>query len=94
MINDRNADKVTTRDSPSSGDRAEGAEGDLDNALPSNNNNNITPSSSSSSSTKRSFSLETRFSFLNLRRPRSENTKNSDKSSKKADQTEVSVKGL
>ncbi|KAL3064898.1 hypothetical protein OYC64_001013 [Pagothenia borchgrevinki] len=77
------------------GDRAEGAEGDLDNAPPSNNNNNITPpSSSSSSSTKRSFSLETRFSFLNLRRPRSENAKNSDKSSKKADQTEVSVKGL
>ncbi|KAF3839106.1 hypothetical protein F7725_017823 [Dissostichus mawsoni] len=79
------------------GDRAEGAEGDLDNAPPSNNNNNTTPSSSSSSSsssTKRSFSLETRFSFLNLRRPRSENAKNSDKSSKKADQTEVSVKGL
>ncbi|XP_034001793.1 SH3 domain-binding protein 5b [Trematomus bernacchii] len=74
------------------GDRAEGAEGDLDNAPPSNNNNNITPPSSSS--TKRSFSLETRFSFLNLRRPRSENAKNSDKSSKKADQTEVSVKGL
>ncbi|KAI4811022.1 hypothetical protein KUCAC02_013949, partial [Chaenocephalus aceratus] len=82
--------------------RAAGAEGDLDNAPPSNTTTTTPPPppppppppSSSSSSTKRSFSLETRFSFLNLRRPRSENAKNSDKSSKKADQTEASVKGL
>lgn len=42
------------------GDRAEGAEGALDNAAASN----------SSSTSKRSFSLEPRFSFLNRRRPR------------------------
>lgn len=47
------------------GDRAEGAEKDVDNAPPTNNNG-----SSSSFSTKKSFSLEAHFSFLNLRRPR------------------------
>uniref|UniRef100_H3D626 SH3 domain-binding protein 5 n=1 Tax=Tetraodon nigroviridis TaxID=99883 RepID=H3D626_TETNG len=43
------------------GDRAEGAEEDLDNAAPSNNN---------SGRSRKSFSLEAHFSFLNLRRPR------------------------
>ncbi|CAN9514518.1 unnamed protein product [Ophioblennius macclurei] len=42
------------------GDRAEGAEVRLDNAPPTTNNNGA----------KRSFSLESRFSFLNLRRQR------------------------
>lgn len=51
------------------GDRAEGAEGDLDNA-PASNNNSSSSSSTSTSNTKKSFSLEARFSFLNLRRPR------------------------
>ncbi|XP_039662097.1 SH3 domain-binding protein 5b [Perca fluviatilis] len=70
------------------GDRAEGAEGDLDNAPASNNNNNSTPS------TKKSFSLEARFSFLNLRRPRTD--KNTDNCSQKAaaGQTLVLVKGV
>ncbi|XP_031154378.2 SH3 domain-binding protein 5b [Sander lucioperca] len=69
------------------GDRAEGAEGDLDNAPASNNNN-------STSSTKKSFSLEARFSFLNLRRPRTD--KNTDNCSQKAaaGQTLVLVKGV
>ncbi|KAI3361476.1 hypothetical protein L3Q82_012956 [Scortum barcoo] len=77
------------------GDRAEGAEGDLDNTPASNNNN-----SSSTSSTKRSFSLEARFSFLNLRRPRTNNAKNTDSCSQKAaaaaaaGQTVVLVKGV
>ncbi|XP_029306973.1 SH3 domain-binding protein 5b [Cottoperca gobio] len=70
------------------GDRAEGAEGDLDNAPAPNNNN----SSSSTSSTKKSFSLEARFSFLNLRRPRAD--KNTDNCSQKAGQTAVLVKGV
>ncbi|XP_071403482.1 SH3 domain-binding protein 5-like [Centroberyx affinis] len=71
------------------GDRAEGAEGDLDNA-PNNNNN------SSASSTKKSLSLEGRFSFLNLRRPRADNAKNTDSCSQKASasQTPVLVKGV
>ncbi|XP_030250982.1 SH3 domain-binding protein 5b isoform X2 [Sparus aurata] len=71
------------------GDRAEGAEGDLDNAPAANNN-----SSSSASSTKKSFSLEARFSFLNLRRPRADNAKNTDNCSQKAEagQTVVLVK--
>ncbi|XP_070767798.1 SH3 domain-binding protein 5b [Enoplosus armatus] len=74
------------------GDRAEGAEGDLDNA-PTNNNNNT---SSSTSSSKKSFSLEARFSFLNLRRPRTDNAKNTDSCSQKAEagQTVVLVKGV
>uniref|UniRef100_A0A8C9XX13 SH3 domain-binding protein 5 n=1 Tax=Sander lucioperca TaxID=283035 RepID=A0A8C9XX13_SANLU len=69
------------------GDRAEGAEGDLDNTPASNNNN-------STSSTKKSFSLEARFSFLNLRRPRTD--KNTDNCSQKAaaGQTLVLVKGV
>ncbi|KAM9353025.1 SH3 domain-binding protein 5b isoform 2-T2 [Symphorus nematophorus] len=78
------------------GDRAEGAEGDLDNApaaaATTTNNNN----SSSVSSTKRSFSLEARFSFLNLRRPRPDNAKNTDNCSQKSEvgQTLVLVKGV
>ncbi|XP_029360246.1 SH3 domain-binding protein 5b [Echeneis naucrates] len=66
------------------GDRAEGAEGDLDNApapaaaAAANNNN-------SSSSTKKTFSLETRFSFLNLRRPRANNAKKMDNCSQRAE---------
>ncbi|XP_074509058.1 SH3 domain-binding protein 5b [Sebastes fasciatus] len=71
------------------GDRAEGAEGDLDNAPASNNNNN-----SSNSSTKKSFSLEARFSFLNLHRPRTNNAKNTDNCSQKSVQTVVLVKGV
>ncbi|XP_051262545.1 SH3 domain-binding protein 5b [Dicentrarchus labrax] len=79
------------------GDRAEGAEGDLDNAPAATTNNNSSSSSSSSSSTsstKRSFSLEARFSFLNLRRPRADNTKTTDNCSQKAEtgQTVVLVK--
>ncbi|XP_035529094.1 SH3 domain-binding protein 5-like [Morone saxatilis] len=82
------------------GDRAEGAEGDLDNAPATTTNNNSSSSSSSSSSstssTKRSFSLEARFSFLNLRRPRADNAKNTDNCSQKAEtgQTVVLVKGV
>ncbi|XP_041843287.1 SH3 domain-binding protein 5b [Melanotaenia boesemani] len=72
------------------GDRAEGAEADLDNAPTGNNNNN------SASSNKKSFSLEARFSFLNLRRPRVGSTKNTDSSSQKMElgQTVVLVKGV
>ncbi|CAK6967834.1 SH3 domain-binding protein 5b [Scomber scombrus] len=74
------------------GDRAEGAEGELDNAPATTNNNNI----SSTSSTKKSFSLEARFSFLNLRRPRSTNAKGTDNCSQKteAGQNVVLVKGV
>lgn len=69
------------------GDRAEGAEGDLDNA-PAAANNNFT------SNIKKSFSLEARFSFLNLRRPRANNAKNTEACSQKAEagQTVVLVK--
>uniref|UniRef100_A0A4W6BIC2 SH3 domain-binding protein 5 n=1 Tax=Lates calcarifer TaxID=8187 RepID=A0A4W6BIC2_LATCA len=72
------------------GDRAEGAEGDLDNAPTTNNNN------SSTTSTKKPFSLEARFSFLNLRRPRTDNTKKMDNCSQKAEpgQTGVLLKGV
>ncbi|XP_075994399.1 SH3 domain-binding protein 5b [Genypterus blacodes] len=59
------------------GDRAEGAEGHLDN-VPNNNG-------SSASTTKKSFSLEARFSFLNLRRPRTDNAKSTGSCSQKAD---------
>ncbi|XP_019129868.2 SH3 domain-binding protein 5b [Larimichthys crocea] len=83
------------------GDRAEGAEGDLDNAPATTTNNNSTSSSSSSSSSsassiKKSFSLEARFSFLNLRRPRADSTKNTNNCSQKAEagQTVVLVKGV
>lgn len=50
---------------PAAGDRAEGAEEELDNAPPAGNNG-----SSSAFRAKKSFSLEAHFSFLNLRRPR------------------------
>ncbi|KAM7421589.1 hypothetical protein PAMA_015637 [Pampus argenteus] len=75
------------------GDRAEGAEGDLDNAPTATNNNN---NMSSTSSTKKSFSLEARFSFLNLRRPRAANAKHTDNCSQKAEagQTVVMVEGV
>ncbi|XP_030606359.1 SH3 domain-binding protein 5b [Archocentrus centrarchus] len=75
------------------GDRAEGAEGNLDNAPATTTTNN---NSSLTSSTKKSFSLETRFSFLNLRRPRADNTKNTDSLSQKTEpgQTVVLVKGV
>ncbi|TKS82619.1 SH3 domain-binding protein 5 [Collichthys lucidus] len=87
------------------GDRAEGAEGDLDNVpattntttttttTTTTNNNN---SSSSASSIKKSFSLEARFSFLNLRRPRADSAKNTNNCSQKAEagQTVVLVKGV
>ncbi|XP_054903361.1 SH3 domain-binding protein 5b [Poeciliopsis prolifica] len=67
------------------GDRAEGAEGDLD-----------TGNVVSTSNTKRSFSLEARFSFLNLRRPRIGNTKNKESCPQKTEpgQTVVLVKGV
>ncbi|XP_028984142.1 SH3 domain-binding protein 5b [Betta splendens] len=65
------------------GDRAEGAEADLDNAATSATNNNR-----SAAALRKSFSLEARFSFLNLRRPRSNNT---DSCSQKA---VVLVKGV
>ncbi|KAM3873185.1 SH3 domain-binding protein 5b [Diretmus argenteus] len=69
------------------GDRAEGAEGDLDNAP---NNNRPVPN------TKRSLSLEGRFSFLNLRRPRADNANNTDSCSQKtnAGQTAVLVQAV
>ncbi|TWW79786.1 SH3 domain-binding protein 5b [Takifugu flavidus] len=65
------------------GDRAEGAEEDLDNAPPANNNG-----SRSTFIPKKSLSLEAHFSFLNLRRPRTNSC------SQKADvgQTVVLVK--
>lgn len=66
------------------GDRAEGAEGGLDNAPAVNTTTNSGGGGgSTTSSTKRTFSLETRFSFLNLRRQRADN-KNSDGVSQKA----------
>uniref|UniRef100_A0A3Q3FWY7 SH3 domain-binding protein 5 n=1 Tax=Labrus bergylta TaxID=56723 RepID=A0A3Q3FWY7_9LABR len=74
------------------GDRAEGAEGDLDNApaVTATNNNNM--NSSSTPSAKKSFSLESRFSFLNLRRLRTDNAKNTDKA--EAGSTVVLVKAV
>ncbi|XP_008429063.1 SH3 domain-binding protein 5b [Poecilia reticulata] len=70
------------------GDRAEGAEGDLDNAPTGN--------VIATSNTKRSFSLEARFSFLNLRRPRVGNTKSKESGPQKTEpgQTVVLVKGV
>ncbi|XP_076136339.1 SH3 domain-binding protein 5b [Alosa pseudoharengus] len=53
------------------GDRAEGAEAELDNAL---NNNN-----SSNSLVKRSFGLETRFRLLSLRHSRTDSGKNAER---------------
>ncbi|XP_037309971.2 SH3 domain-binding protein 5b [Pungitius pungitius] len=89
------------------GDRAEGAEGDLDNAPPPNQNSSQSSASSSrssasssrssASSSRRSFSLETRFSFLNLRRPRFTNAKNpkdTDGCSQNAEGAVVLVKGV
>ncbi|XP_072317079.1 SH3 domain-binding protein 5b [Eucyclogobius newberryi] len=70
------------------GDRAEGAEGDVDNA-PVSNNNSVTPS------TRKTFSLEARFSFLNLRRPRED--KSTDDCAQKgapSGQSVVPVKGV
>ncbi|KAG7217855.1 hypothetical protein INR49_020829 [Caranx melampygus] len=78
------------------GDRAEGAEGDLDNAPTSTSNNNNSSSISGSSSTtavKKPFSLEARFSFLNLRRPRTDNNKKLDNCSQK-NEPGVLVKGV
>ncbi|XP_047454795.1 SH3 domain-binding protein 5b [Mugil cephalus] len=69
------------------GDRAEGAEGDLDNPPASNNN-------TSSSSAKKSFSLEARFSFLNLRRPRANQNTASCPQKTEPGQTLVLVKGV
>ncbi|XP_037532696.1 SH3 domain-binding protein 5b [Nematolebias whitei] len=66
------------------GDRAEGAEGDLDNTPVGN--------SSSSSNIKKTFNLEARFSFLNLRRPRASNAKNKDGCPQKMEQNVVFVK--
>lgn len=63
------------------GDRAEGAEGDLDNAPAATSNNN----NSSTSSSRKSFSLEARFSFLNLRRPRTDSAKTTDNCLQKAE---------
>ncbi|XP_026226896.1 SH3 domain-binding protein 5b [Anabas testudineus] len=76
------------------GDRAEGAEGDLDNGATTNTT--TTTNTRSTSSIKKSFSLEARFSFLNLRRPRSDNTKSTDNCSHKAESrpTVVLVKGV
>ncbi|XP_023281240.1 SH3 domain-binding protein 5 isoform X2 [Seriola lalandi dorsalis] len=76
------------------GDRAEGAEGDLDNAPATNNNSN--GNSASTSTIKKTFSLEARFSFLNLRRPRTDNAKKLDNCSQKAEpgQSVVLVKGV
>ncbi|XP_034467449.1 SH3 domain-binding protein 5b [Hippoglossus hippoglossus] len=73
------------------GDRAEGAEGELDNAPVTTTNNNSS-STSSLPATKRTFSLETRFSFLNLRRPRPDSTKKTDGCSQKAEQSGFMVK--
>ncbi|MED6264769.1 hypothetical protein CHARACLAT_018422 [Characodon lateralis] len=68
------------------GDRAEGAEGDLDNPPTGNVISTI--------NAKKNFSLEARFSFLNLRRPRVGNTKNKESCPQKTDpgQTDVLVK--
>uniref|UniRef100_A0A8C6SCF5 SH3 domain-binding protein 5 n=1 Tax=Neogobius melanostomus TaxID=47308 RepID=A0A8C6SCF5_9GOBI len=72
------------------GDRAEGAETVLDNAPVANNNNN-----GASANTRKSFSLEARFSFLNLRRPRTDkNTDNCSQNTDSAQQTVVLVKGV
>ncbi|XP_077382759.1 SH3 domain-binding protein 5b [Festucalex cinctus] len=73
------------------GERAEGAEVTLDNgsAVINNNQNNNGSGSVMAAATKRSFNLEARFSFLNLRRQRSD-AKNMDNFSQKA----VVVKGL
>lgn len=70
------------------GERAEGAEGELDNAPTGN--------IISTSNTKKSFSLEARFSFLNLRRPRVGNPKNKEGCAEKTEpgQTVVLVKGV
>ncbi|XP_039973743.1 SH3 domain-binding protein 5b [Xiphias gladius] len=76
------------------GDRAEGAEGDLDNAPATNNNNKSGGGgggSSSTSTAKKTFSLEARFSFLNLRRPRADNAKKMDNSSQKAEPAQSGV---
>nr|XP_015805419.2 SH3 domain-binding protein 5b [Nothobranchius furzeri] len=65
------------------GDRAEGAEEDLDNTPAGNNN--------STSTIKKTFSLESRFSFLNLRRPR---VKDSCSQKGETGQPVVLVKGV
>ncbi|XP_026172495.1 SH3 domain-binding protein 5b isoform X2 [Mastacembelus armatus] len=70
------------------GDQAEGAERDLDNVPTNSNHRNL--------STKKSFSLEARFSFLNLRRPRAVNGQNMETSSQKTElkQNLVLIKGV
>lgn len=85
--------------SAAAGDRAEGAEGDLDNSPATNNMNRSSSSSSATSTTsttskpavKKTFSLEARFSFLNLRRPRPDNTKKTDSCSQKVESNMTSV---
>ncbi|KAJ7985510.1 hypothetical protein DPEC_G00352800 [Dallia pectoralis] len=62
------------------GDRAEGAEGELDNAV---NNNNST----SFTNTKKTTGLEGRFSFLSLRRLRVDSTKNAGRNLQSRPQT-------
>ncbi|XP_056142281.1 SH3 domain-binding protein 5b [Lampris incognitus] len=70
------------------GDRAEGAEAHLDNA-PNNNNGSATAN-------RKSLSLEGRFSFLNLRRPRADSAKITDSDSQKPNlnQTPIFVNGV
>ncbi|XP_062254762.1 SH3 domain-binding protein 5b [Platichthys flesus] len=71
------------------GDRAEGAERELDNAPVTNNSS----SSSSIPATRKLFSLESRFSFLNLRRPRPpDSTTKTDGCSQKAERSGFTVK--
>ncbi|XP_058504608.1 SH3 domain-binding protein 5b [Solea solea] len=73
------------------GDRAEGAEVELDNAASITTNTITNISSSSTASMKRTFSLEARFSFLNLRRPRPDTAKKTDGCSRK---TESGLSGV
>ncbi|XP_028326214.1 SH3 domain-binding protein 5b [Gouania willdenowi] len=69
------------------GERAEGAEVFLDNAMTSSKNS----SSISAFSTKKSFNLDARFSFLNLRRQRTDNSKRTDSCPAKAEPTHTVV---
>ena len=64
-------DTLLILNSSGPGDRAEGAEGELDNFLNNNHSSNA-----SNSRTRKATSLEGRFSFLNLRRPRTDSAKN------------------
>ncbi|XP_029957812.1 SH3 domain-binding protein 5b [Salarias fasciatus] len=77
------------------GDRADGAEVRLDNAPPTAANNNNNPAHVPPPGAKRGFGLDSRFSFLNLRRQKADSAKNPKAEAElEAGRTVVLLKGV